>query len=82
MLNYLDLLDDLLTHNKEINFHIFISLPNLMTFFYTIKDNVLITLNDIVKDHKLLKNQNFWHKFFFSCRNKKEDNLMKIIKTF
>ena len=82
VLNYLDLLDDLLTYNKEINFHIFISLPNLMTFFYTIKDNVLITLNDIVKDHKLLKNQNFWHKYFLFVKEQKGGQLDENYKNF
>ena len=58
MLNYLDLLNDLLPNNiNNIDFEIFSKLKDIINFFYTIKDGNQITLLDNIKDHKLIKNE-------------------------
>ena len=67
LLNYLDLLKDLLPNN-EIDFNQFNALTKIMDSFYIIKDGIQITLIDNFKDHELLKNKDFWKQFFSSIK--------------
>ena len=67
LLNYLDLLKDLLPNN-EIDFKQFNDLTKIMDSFYIIKDGIQITLIDNFKDHELLKNKDFWKQFFSSIK--------------
>ena len=81
LLNYLDLLQDLLPCDGDdgINFEIFKRFNYIIDSFYTIKDNILqITLFDNVKDHKILKNKDFWNKFFSFINKNNPQNIIAI----
>ena len=81
LLNYLDLLQDLLPCDGDdgINFEIFRRFNYIIDSFYTIKDNILqITLFDNVKDHKILKNKDFWNKFFSFINKNNPQNIIAI----